>query len=218
MSRQFLLRSFVSWTMCRLSILAVLALAVLSGCGSDTDQTAKELQRQNEVEQARKEGARQARYEARIDQLERRERARDRATAHRRRNREKAPTPSTVTVVPPASPPTRVVAAPGSVSFQTGTDAGQAVPAAYCTISSGVYCWTPNDGYTLQLGSGTPTSGQTVPSNRGRAPGGYELMIAGSSRSANGYTCTSEPSGLRCVNSEGHGFSLPRYKGFPTRY
>ena len=41
-------------------------------------------------------------------------------------------------------------------TFQTGTDGGQHYPAAIChyyPMDEGeLYCWTPNDGYTIALG------------------------------------------------------------------
>lgn len=39
--------------------------------------------------------------------------------------------------------------------FNTGTDPGQTYPAVICTIAplgeAGLTCWTPNDGYTINL-------------------------------------------------------------------
>lgn len=42
------------------------------------------------------------------------------------------------------------------------------------------------------------------------ALGGGPALAYGESRSIAGITCASEPSGMRCTNSDGHGFTLSR--------
>ena len=104
-------------------------------------------------------------------------------------------------------------------SFHTGTSPGQTVAAAYCRLegersNSGVYCWTPNDGYTVRLDSSGArrVRGDEV-ANRGVTPGSYGELPLGSSRSRSGYICTSQDSGLTCTGPHGAGWSLPRYRG-----
>lgn len=110
--------------------------------------------------------------------------------------------------------------------FQTGRDEGQELPAAYCQVttsedSSGLlYCWTPNDGFTLGLRlKGTPRrliGDQGF--NRGRTPGSYPRLSFEDSRSGAGFRCTSRRSGLTCRNSQRHGWTLPRYRGLPDYF
>jgi len=107
--------------------------------------------------------------------------------------------------------------------FQTGRDGGQDLPAAYCQVtpsdnSSGLlYCWTPNDGFTLGLGrEGTPRRLKGDQSfNRRRTPAGYPRLRFEASRSGAGFRCISRRAGLTCRNSRRHGWTLPRYRGLP---
>ncbi|MDA0173968.1 protein kinase [Solirubrobacter taibaiensis] len=108
-----------------------------------------------------------------------------------------------------------------TVAFNTGTDAGKAMPAAHCRISkSALYCWTPNDGYTLTLSpSGAPTRARgDEPGNKRRVPDGYDRLGFGSTRAKHGFRCTNREDGLSCQNDAGHGFTLPRYVGLPSTY
>jgi hypothetical protein len=101
--------------------------------------------------------------------------------------------------------------------FKTPTDPGESRPAAYCTLrGDSLYCWTPNDGYTLELreGAGFDRVGDDD-ANRDREPGGFETLDFGSEAEIGAFKCTSSSSDLTCVDSGGHGFSLPRYHGLP---
>lgn len=150
-----------------------------------------------------------AREKRRIEERRRRTRA-----AARERTQARTPAPPAS-----AAPSTATAGASGQpTSFQTGTSPGQSLPAAYCRMEgssdgAGVYCWTPNDGYTLRLDSGGARRVRADEGgNRGVAPGYGELPL-GSSRSRSGYTCTSQDSGLTCSGPSGSGFALPRYRG-----
>jgi hypothetical protein len=136
-----------------------------------------------------------------------------------------------VTQVPTTSTkPTRPTTSPQPVSafgeFETGRDPGQRFPAAYCQVAASdtgaalLYCWTPDDGYTLGLGSrGTPRRLKGDESfNRGRTPGGYATLGVGHRRSGSGFSCISQHFGLTCRDSEGHGWTLPRYVGLPSYF
>jgi hypothetical protein len=113
------------------------------------------------------------------------------------------------------------VTADAPLTFNTGTSPGESVPAAYCrfeTASDGVYCWTPNDGFTLRLdSSGARRIRSDESDNRGLTPG-YTVLPLGSSRSNDGYTCTSRASGLTCTSPSGAGWVLPRYRGLPQLF
>jgi serine/threonine protein kinase len=104
--------------------------------------------------------------------------------------------------------------------FNTGTDPGESMPAAYCEVSvpSTVYCWTPNDGFTLRLDD---TRARRIrgdePANKNRTPR-YQTLSVGLRNSRATITCSSERTRLTCRNAAGAGFSLPRYRGLPTYF
>lgn len=105
--------------------------------------------------------------------------------------------------------------------FATPANAGAQYPAAYCRVensSAALYCWTPNDGYTLAMDTSRPF--RRVPDdelNKGKAPDGYRTLSFGERSSFGDFTCTSGRKNLSCLNLSGHGFSLPRYRGLPRR-
>jgi hypothetical protein len=109
---------------------------------------------------------------------------------------------------------------PRVIRFHTGRDGGQALPAAYCEMRRrSVYCWTPNDGFTLGLSNaGARRLRSDEAFNEGRAPARHARLALGRSRSLAGFECESAPAGLRCVNRDGHGWSLPRYVGLPSLF
>jgi len=75
------------------------------------------------------------------------------------------------------------------------------------------------DGFTLRLDSSGARRVRTDEgSNRGFAPSSYTLLPPGSSRSSDGYTCTSRASGLTCSSTSGAGWVLPRYRGLPQLF
>ena len=136
--------------------------------------------------------------------------------ADRRKRRARPQTYRGAAVVP--SPAT----ADAPPTFHTGTSSCETVPAAYCrfeTPGGGVYCWTPNDGFTLRLDSSGARRVRTDEgNNRGLAPSSYTLLPSGSSRSSDGYTCTSRAPGLTCTSPSGAGWVLPRYRGLPQLF
>jgi serine/threonine-protein kinase len=133
------------------------------------------------------------------------------------------PKHKTTTPRVPTTPPT--VASPpgpgagGFKHFQTGITAGRSVAATYCDVSSSLlYCWTPDDGYTIEI----PSDGraQRLRSdkgvNEGRTPGGYSTVAINDTNARNGFTCTSRVTGLSCRSQAGYGFDLPRDVKLPT--
>lgn len=202
----------------RLLASAAVLLTFAGGCGSD--ETAQELRRQNDLEQARQDAERSARQDRRIEDLERTV-ARQAKRKRARRKRAERVVPAAATSAPAAATDADVaeVQTQAVEAFQTGTDPDKSLPAAYCRITSEVYCWTPNDGYTVRLGSGAPFRDKSAEAaNKNHLPSGYDVLSPGESRSANGFRCTSRESGLSCVSSGGHGWTLPRYVGLPTLY
>jgi hypothetical protein len=81
-----------------------------------------------------------------------------------------------------------------------------------------VYCWTPNDGFTLRLDD---TRARRIrgdePANKNRTPR-YQTLSVGLRNSRTTITCSSERTRLTCRNAAGAGFSLPRYRGLPTYF
>jgi hypothetical protein len=108
------------------------------------------------------------------------------------------------------------------IRFNTGRDQGEAYAAAYCEIGASrksrnaVYCWTPNDGYTLRLVQGRVARlREDEANNRGRAPVGFHEIPIGRRVEERGFTCVNSDSGLDCSDRTGHGWTLPRYVGLP---
>jgi hypothetical protein len=117
--------------------------------------------------------------------------------------------------------------------FQTGTDRGQRYPAAVCEVrplgEEQLYCWTPNDGYTITMlgfpiGNGEGAVRNTdrprrfrsdEQMNRGRLLSGARYLPDRAVEREGVLTCVSRRSGLHCRNAGGHGWDLPRYHGLP---
>ena len=124
-----------------------------------------------------------------------------------------AHTVTTRTVTVPAAP------APAG-RFTTGHDAGEATLATACRVAGAVLtCWTPNDGFTVEL----PRYGSAFRArskeafNRGRQPA-YAAIGFGERWRSGGFSCVSRKSGLTCANADGHGWTLPRYRGLPAYF
>jgi serine/threonine protein kinase len=104
--------------------------------------------------------------------------------------------------------------------FSTPRTAGASFRAAYCRAEAAtLYCWTPNDGYTIAMGDGPPyrLRGDEA-GNKTAAPDSYRLLNFGETRSIGTFDCTSRSSGLSCRNAEGYSWSLPRYRGLPQAF
>jgi hypothetical protein len=104
--------------------------------------------------------------------------------------------------------------------FTTGHDAGEATLATACRVAGAVLtCWTPNDGFTVEL----PRYGSAFRArskeafNRGRQPA-YAAIGFGERWRSGGFSCVSRKSGLTCANADGHGWTLPRYRGLPAYF
>lgn len=200
-------------------VLVVGAFGAAACGGSDADGQRLVEER---IARERAEAGRIAKQEQRLADLQRQVREADRRSERRSR---RPGTPVTPPAAPaPAPPPTESPASPGGstpVTFHTGVSDGEAWPAAVCRIDSpgdgaGVYCWTPNDGYTVRLdAAGARRLRGDEPGNEGVAPSSYPELSLGSSREAYGYSCTSRGSGLVCTSPDGHGWTLPRYHGLP---
>ena len=86
--------------------------------------------------------------------------------------------------------------------------------AAYCFYEGSIYCWTPNDGFTVQMTyRGRPTK-RYYDSNAGRKPSGYPLLRYGKTKRYGKLRCTSRRTGLTCKNANDHGWWLGRYRGY----
>jgi len=140
-------------------------------------------------------------------------------------------TPVAATPAPAATTPSRPPAedaepsrSPGGRpwrTFDTGTDPGEAVPATVCSMRADeVYCWTPNDGYTIVLGrQGEPRRVRADEAgNRGRVLASARRLDEGRTARRAGFSCTAEPGRLVCESPAGHGWVLPRYRGLPDLY
>jgi hypothetical protein len=140
------------------------------------------------------------------------------------------PMSTAITVIRRRARKTRIVAPPSgqggqtAVSldrFQSGQDPGEDFPATFCTSGSAeLYCWTPNDGFTLSLPrDGSPSRVRADDgANRGFAPSEYPELPLGRTAVLGSFSCTNSRSGLTCRNPAGHGWSLPRYRGLPSYF
>jgi serine/threonine-protein kinase len=129
------------------------------------------------------------------------------------------PKVKTVTVPAPTNPggPAPTTAAQLQ-PFDTGTDTGKPLPATFCKVNAGVlYCWTPNDGYTISFGPQDVAYTRLRAddgANKGYAPrSGYGTLAYGQPVSGHGFTCVSQTEALTCSNAAGHAWRLPRYIG-----
>ncbi len=102
-------------------------------------------------------------------------------------------------------------------SFQTGADSGAKLPAAACETQAGqLYCWTPNDGFTIVLDeTGARRVRADQSSNKARVPSQFKELPIGGKTARSGFVCISAASGLSCRAESGAGFDLPRYRGLP---
>lgn len=78
-----------------------------------------------------------------------------------------------------------------------------------------IHCFTPNDGFDVWMSrSGRPTASY-VRAERGQYVQPYKRLAFGQSVSLlPGFKCTSRATGLTCVNAQGHGWWLGRFKGY----
>jgi len=132
--------------------------------------------------------------------------------------------------------PAGVVVAIGQSS---GTIGGFRTPgrAAYCEFQRvfadyytdpWLYCWTPNDGFTLWLDvAGLPRKSYDT-DNKWNYSGSVGLLGFGQNYWANAnykqgtgigrgrvlFRCRSRSNGLTCTNRAGHGFWLGRFRGY----
>ena len=93
-----------------------------------------------------------------------------------------------------------------------------------------LYCWTPNDGYTIELRDARrPPAARYVAKNKWHyEPATRRLTFAqdwwlnragheGTGRTGRGdvlIRCASRSNGLTCTNRHGHGFWLGRFRGY----
>jgi len=91
--------------------------------------------------------------------------------------------------------------------------------AAYCTFALTypplqVVCWTPNDGFTVQMTmSGRPHK-YYEPWNRGHLENSAPVLRFGQEKRLGSVVCRSRSKGLTCTNRRGHGWYLGRYVGY----
>jgi len=106
--------------------------------------------------------------------------------------------------------------------FSTPRDRGEDYPAAYCKTRAGsLYCWTPNDGFTIEMADGPADRVFDEMANKNHAPGGYPVLAFRKTKRIGDYTCTSrtnEDGGLTCEGPSGYGWRMPRYTGCPDLY
>jgi hypothetical protein len=86
--------------------------------------------------------------------------------------------------------------------------------AVYCVYEGSIYCWTPNDGFTVQITyKGYPTKAY-YHSNKSEKPQDYRTLRYGKTFRVGKLRCTSRRTGLTCKNAKNHGWWLGRYVGY----
>ena len=86
--------------------------------------------------------------------------------------------------------------------------------AAYCNAYSGLICWTPNDGFTVNMGPGSYPTKVYRRDHRGYIDSSAPILRFGRAVRLGAYVCVSRRSGLTCTNRRGHGWWLGRYVGY----
>jgi hypothetical protein len=177
-----------------IACVALVALLAITGCGGDDSPSEAAVQEQ--IEQARKEGAREARQRDRIESLQDRVKRLERggaaaAPAEVEKDGDEVTAPGT------ESATLRTFHTP-NVSCEIRTDGAQ------CTVISIGRTFVFEDGGTAYI-----ESGSRVPAGAGASAAWDSTVSAGS------VTCTipreDEPSGITCVDgATGHGFEASR--------
>jgi hypothetical protein len=90
---------------------------------------------------------------------------------------------------------------------------------AYCGVSHGesphaLICWTPKDGFTLDMGARGFPRKRYVRANRGFHDYVGRTLRFGRRWAGAGFYCVSRRTGLTCTNRAGHGWWLGRYRGY----
>jgi hypothetical protein len=91
--------------------------------------------------------------------------------------------------------------------------------AAYCGATEGegpiaLICWTPNDGFTIGMGVHGRPEFSYDRRNRGYHESVRTLRFGQTWRMRAWWRCTSRRTGLTCVNRDGHGWWLGRFRGY----
>jgi hypothetical protein len=90
--------------------------------------------------------------------------------------------------------------------------------AAYCgfTATAGhLLCWTPNDGFTVDMGGRSHVRKRYISANRGYFdPAPARVLRFGQSWRSGPFQCASARSGLTCTNGGRHGWWLGRFRGY----
>jgi hypothetical protein len=88
--------------------------------------------------------------------------------------------------------------------------------AVYCNYYGPLYCWTPNDGFSVYMTSYGRASKRYVKGNRDYVDDFAPILRFGHFwRDGRGrFRCDSRKSGLTCRNARGHGWWLGRYVGY----
>jgi hypothetical protein len=88
--------------------------------------------------------------------------------------------------------------------------------AVYCNYYGPLYCWTPNDGFSVYMTSYGRVHKTYSRANRDYVDDFAPLLRFGHSwRDRHGrFVCKSRSTGLTCTNARGHGWWLGRYVGY----
>lgn len=87
--------------------------------------------------------------------------------------------------------------------------------AAYCNDYSGdLICWTPNDGFTVDMTKRGRPHKSYRKDHIGYVDNRAPVLRCGKTKRLSSFVCKSRSSGLTCTNLRGHGWRLGRYVGY----
>jgi len=138
---------------------------------------------------------------------------------------------ATVTKLIPLLLAATFAASAATVDARASALAGFHTPAwaAQCVVaenvlggSSPLYCWTPNDGFTVRMYPGGKVTKSYEKANVGSNDRFFAKRLVGFGQHwafriayvGSVYRCSSKATGLTCWNQAGHGWWLGRYRGY----
>jgi hypothetical protein len=110
------------------------------------------------------------------------------------------------------------LALPSAARAQADATFGTPGDAVYCNYYGPLYCWTPNDGFSVYTTAYGRVKKRYARENHDYVDNRAPLLRFGYRwRDGRGrFSCVSRSTGLTCRNARGHGWWLGRYVGYRT--
>jgi len=109
-----------------------------------------------------------------------------------------------------------LLAIPSFANAQANATFATPGDAVYCNYYGPLYCWTPNDGFSVYMSSYGRVTKTYASQNRDYVDDLAPILRFGYYwKEGHGrFRCTSLSTGLTCRNARGHGWHLGRYVGY----